>query len=69
MEKLSLNQFEEHKIDSLNAIRGGADEGTDTPGGDYFFGYGKSTCDYIQPNNGGCLYHFEDGRSIEGECP
>lgn len=68
MEKLSLNQFEEHKIDNLNALRGGADEGKETKGGDFYFGYGDSTCDYQQPNDGGCIYYFEDGRSLEGDC-
>jgi hypothetical protein len=68
MEKLSLSQFEEHKIDNLNALRGGADDGTETSGGDYFFGYGKSTCDYIQPGGASAIYYFEDGRSLEGDC-
>ena len=68
MKKLSFEKFTSQKIqlNHLKNIQGG--KGSETSGGDYFFGYGKSTCDW-NPNDGkSCTYYFEDGRQLSGDC-
>jgi hypothetical protein len=70
MKKLSFEKFSSKKVitESTKTVNGGLFPSFNfTAGGDYFFGYGNSTCDY---NNGGgnCGYLFGDNRILQADC-